>query len=494
MGRVAAMRMPFFFSSNPSPNRLKPKSKGPSLEAARGIRPKVLWVLSAVVAGAVVMTVLLWRREPQTSSRQFQSAGASPAQTDATRAASAVHRLRPQSHQTRGGEADDPDVVARRVATVLKDAFQGKSAATPLQVPELIALLKDSSRPAKDRRKAASALARNGSGEAVAALKEALGSAPSGVRAAIAESLGQCSHPEANGLLMGLLNDPDELTAAGAIRGMAGRNSSESVSVLASLLQDTQKPAAVRTEAALGLGAVSQPEAMATLVKAATEVKDVSIASHVLEGIGGRPFEETKEFFTAYLQSPDLPPELKAAALEALAHTRGDASSFLLPFLQDSDPQARAAAAWALSAAETRGNLAPQVGEQLKQESSSEVRTRLYQALDNQANLDARVVLALVQGETQPEARLAGIDVLAGQLDQGKAPELLDFFNRTAVPELTSLAVDGASGHDRLAAVLALRRASTPEAMQALSEIATHAQDPKVLDAVRVAVNRSPHR
>ena len=442
-----------------------------------------------VVAVVAVVGLLFWDRHkvtplpgPPATVRDSDGPGA------VSFAPPSGKRLRPQRGFSAGIEGEPKNAPEEKIASLLRQAMQGSGQKTNLSRGEWIALLKDGTQSVKVRRQAAQALAQDRSDEAMSALKEALGSAPSGVRSAIAESLGASSHPEANTVLLGLLNDPDEATACGAVRGVARVSSAESVKVLETALLETHKGLGVRSEAALALGNLDQPEALQALTKAAISLNEDPVVTQVLQGLGERSFTETSGFFSNYLQSPEVRRDLRVTALEALGKANGDPNPLLIGYINDHDPEARAAAAWAMSSTEIQGNQAPQLTAALQQEQNPEVRTRLYQALGNQENCDARAVLSLVQGETAAEARLAGLDLIASTLRNEPAPEATQFFDQTAVPELQSLALEGTTSHDRLASVVTLRRAGTSESMRALEQIAAGSKDRKVAEAAQAAL------
>ncbi len=358
----------------------------------------------------------------------------------------------------------------------------------------LISQLLNPALPLKNRRQAARALAQLGSDETLAALKTALLEGPPYLKAAIGEGLGESPHPEAKNLLLSMVNGTDETVARGAIRGLALRGDAEAAETLGQVLFDAQKPDSVRAEAALALGEVQQPAALASLTRAATELQDETLTEQVLEGLGRRPFEETAEFFRSYLESPSLSTESKVAALEALGNAEGNVAPFLLKYAADPDAEVRAAAVWALSATDSESDLGPQLLGLLKQETSPEVRLRLYQALGNQDAWDVPTLLALAEKETDPGVRLAGLAVLAQAVRAAPTPEALSFFNQTAVPELERTALTRDSMPDRLSAVLALRQAGTAEATRALQDVAGQASDRKVAEAAQAALGGPPRR
>src|ERR1051325_5105369 len=165
--------------------------------------------------------------------------------------------------------------------------------------------------------------------------------------------------------------------------------------------------------------AATPPAALNSLTRAATQIQDEAIAEQVLQALGKRRFAETQDFFRGYLDSPDLPISSKSAALEALGGGEGEAGPFLLKYAQNQDPELRAAAVSALGALENSPELSPQLLELLKQEASPEVRAELYQALANQETYDPAAVLEFARKETDPRARLAGLDLLASACQSG---------------------------------------------------------------------------
>ena len=180
--------------------------------------------------------------------------------------------------------------------------------------------------------------------------------------------------------------------------------------------------------------------------------------------------------------------DLRVAAIESLWQAKGDPTAFLAGYISDPDAEVRASAAWAMSATDATGNAGPQLLASLQGEQDADVRRRLYQALGNQESFDTSTALALVQRETDPTARLAGMDLLAKTLHDNPTPELQTFFDQTAAPALKSAALTGEHGGERMAAVIALIRASTPSAMSALQDLAQQSTDPRVKDSAAKAV------
>jgi len=379
-------------------------------------------------------------------------------------------------------------VAERTAADEIAERLQARRA--PEAAATLIARLRDGALPEKLRAAAATDLARTGTDEAMTALRGVLNdaSASSSLKAVIAEALGECPHLEARDLLLKLLESSDEAIARGAVRGLGLRDDAAAVEVLSALLRDERKTTTLRGEAALALGASEHPAAFSALQSALAGATDQpAFARDILEGMGRRPFEETQFFFTGLLQEQNVPAHLRVSALEALAQTDGNANALLLTYAKDADPQARAAAAWALAGAEHRDGLAPSLVGLLQNEADAQVRLRLYQALAHETDFDFPAVQQRVAAEQNIDAKLAGYSALARATAN---PEAALSFDTHAVPDLERTASAGANLQQRLASVLALQRARTPGARAALSNLAQSSGDTRVVEAARSALNR----
>lgn len=374
-----------------------------------------------------------------------------------------------------------PAVTPSQALEVKEGTTVGEGVAeTGAPIGGLVEILKDASQPLKARIKAARALLADGSNEAMVAVKEFLWSGPGQLRAAIAEALGSSPNPESYSLMLALLSEKDEAVAMGAVRGLAQHGSNEAMNVLRHTLFNIAAPANVRAEAALALGTMNQPGVADLLANAAAVITDERIIVQVLNALGSRSFAETQNFFENYLKSPGASGDLKVTALEALAESKGDASAFLAGFAQERDETLRAAAAWALSSTDEPGAVGEQLLAWLQQESDPTVRLRLYQALGNQETFDVARIQELVLKEPDPSARTIGFDLIAKTLRNQTSPELIAYFDQNAVIELYNAALNGPQSSDRMAAVVALKRAGTPRALSALQGLAEQAGDPRV--------------
>ena len=447
----------------------------------QGARPVVLIGVLAVAALAVVAALLLLKpKSAGTGPEAFPGAAASTGGAEGASPATPATGAQPGNAVTsppgwNPGAASATGAVAQ--ATV--DA--------QVSAKDLIKALKNNSLPMSERKAAIQALAKLGTPEAIAALKEALTGGSDELRVAVAEGLGECASPDCAAMLLGLLKDPSEAIVQAAIRGLAQLGSPEAVTALAQLLNDPLRSSDLRIEAATGLGNVNGPGAMDALSRAAMNLGDEDLVTQVLNTIGGRDFSETQAFFQKYMGSA-VSSDLRVAAIESLWQAKGDPTAFLAGYISDSDAEVRASAAWAMSATDATGNAGPQLLASLQGEQDADVRRRLYQALGNQESFDTSTALALVQRETDPTARLAGMDLLAKTLHDNPTPELQSFFDQTAAPALKNTALAGETGGERMAAVIALIRASTPSAMSALQDLAQQSTDPRVKDSAAKAV------
>jgi HEAT repeat protein len=383
------------------------------------------------------------------------------------------------------GPKSGPGVQADLSSAIISVLTQGKLPPTVSRndPPGLIAILLDSSQPLKLRRQAAWQLATIATGEALAALRQSLSSAPPQLRATIAEALGNCAdRQQAGAILKELLKDENEDVIRGAIRGLAANGNRAAVDMLAQLVLSPEKPDSLRGEAALALGEMQGADSLRTLVRLVGEVNDREIAEALLSGLGRHPIEQTQDFFRRYLESSETAIDLRVAALEALGESVGPAAPFLVKYLQSEEAEIRAAAAWAIANLNSPGEVAGALVARLRSESEPEVRVRLYQALQNQERFDVAVT-SIIATEQDLAARLAGYQLLAREVGRARDSALAVQFDELAVPRLAELAINGVNMNQRLNAVIALRQANTPTAIRALAGISAQSGETKIVQA-----------
>jgi HEAT repeat protein len=293
-----------------------------------------------------------------------------------------------------------------------------------------------------------------------------------------------------------LLKDSDQAVAKAAVHGLAQQDQAGAGTALSQLLNDASAAPGVRCEAALALGDIKQPWVLDPLSRAAREAHDANVAKAALDAIGKLDFSDTRGFFQDYIQSANTSSELRVDAIDAVAASQGDPNSFLaqLAANHDLDSEARAEAAWAMSATDVTGNNGAQLLAMLQNETDPDVRLRLYQALNNQDSFDTAAALAMVQKENDPTAIAVGLETLAKALAMnGNDPQLQSYFDQTGINQLKQLALNTPDLDTRQKAVIALTAlaaAHNPAAVDALN--ALHQQlDPKSTQAGSSASSHS---
>ncbi len=226
-------------------------------------------------------------------------------------------------------------------------------------------------------------------------------------------------------------------------------------------------------------------EALEATRKAPAQEENSLRQTAILDALGSRPFAETQSLFTELLDPHRTEPSLRSAAAEALANSSADSRAVLLQTLsQDPAEDVRAMAAWALSA-QVRDDLpGAQLRQFTEQESSSEVRTRLYEAMLGQKENPAGQIWGIISQEEDPAARIAGFNALGDAIGQGLGGVNTARFDVEVVPQLLALAQGADSLNLRLRSVFALRRAATPAAQAALQKLAGF-DSPEVAQAAR---------
>jgi HEAT repeat protein len=336
---------------------------------------------------------------------------------------------------------------------------------------QLAAQLLDRTHSLKIRRQAAWTLAKIRSPEAFAVLRQALADAPALLKTTIAEALGNFDMAGSRELLRMLLSSDNDTVARGAMRGWAILGDNEALQLLADMLIDSQKGADLRTEAALSLSKVNSARAYQILVDSLNNIADREIATAIITGIGQRSFTETEPFFRIFLGRLDVPTELRVAALESLGEAEGNPVPLLLRHLESRDSRLRAASAWGLATIEGEG--------------SADVRARIYQALENQSQMDVEQLLAVVFNDQAGSSRVAGLKLLASQVSRRNNQSLATEFDSVAVPQLEKLAINGADLQSRLISVMALKQARTPVALRALDRVAAQSAEPRIVSAAK---------
>ena len=260
------------------------------------------------------------------------------------------------------------------------------------------------------------------------------------------------------------------------------------MAILSNLMYEENISSSVRAEAAMGLGKIKDPYAYQLLIDIyndAETAENTDLQIDIITALGQRDLSEISSFFQQVLDDSSTDPSLRVAAIEALEDTQGYTIPLLLKYLNDSDSEVRAAAAWALAIADEPGNLFAELKAQLATELDPEVRKRLYQALGNQENFDiSNIDIPTILKETNIETRLAGYDLLARNIAATENETIQENFNQIVIPNLKQIALTADRISTKLSAVITLKRANTPESLLALQEIAAQSLDKQVIEAI----------
>ncbi len=288
---------------------------------------------------------------------------------------------------------------------------------------------------------------------------------------------------------LALLKTGNEQDTRTAIRGLAVIGGDANTDRLGTMANDTSLPQSQRLAGALGLGTIGTPAAADYLVAAFPTFTGRDVHAQLLDSLGHFPFPEIEETWRQFLDAPDTPAALRSAAVEALANSSPEAAPFLLAMAQsDRDPDVREMAAWAISSHGPDGVLGSELAELARSEPEADVRRRLYEAMLSRAENPAQALLPLIQSETDIAARVAGLNAAGDAIRRDPSSALKGVFDAQMVPELTQIALASGSLNIRMRAVFALRRANTPTAIAALTQIST-TETPQIAQA---AINGLP--
>jgi HEAT repeat protein len=370
--------------------------------------------------------------------------------------------------------------IERRIEQRLSD-----SSADVIPLPEALAGLADVRQNRRARQAFALALAKDGSTEALAALRAALASADPAEREWLAQLLGSSRHGAVKPLLLPLINDANEAVARAAVRSLCLLGGDDVVARMMEMLGDDRRGEGVRAESALGLGVIGTEPARDALVGALGQKPPEPVLREIVNGLGCFEFPMVAEVFGQLLGDAGGGSSLRVTAAEALAHSSSDAAPFLLNFAgRDADPAVRASAAWAISAHGGASELAPALVSLAQREMATDVRRRLYEAMLPQPEIPGDAVLRLARAETDPAARIAAFNALGAAAAQQAESPVAAAFDREVVPELVQAAVSMGNANLQMRAVFALRRAGTTAAKAGLVVIAGQAP-PQIAAAAR---------
>jgi HEAT repeat protein len=331
------------------------------------------------------------------------------------------------------------------------------------------------------RRKLAWRLAQDSKAEDWAAIKAYLSSPDADVRvkAVMVEALGQSANPEARDWLVSAVDCGDDRIIRASLRGLAEMDDPCNVALFMNLLSSATVSPDVRAAAAEALGKLSAAEGGQYLIQVwdggGPELQEI-----ILQGLAHRNIAETEEFFGRILKE-STDPELRLSVVESASQASGNAESFLLDCLSDSDSAVRAEAAWGL-ASRQGGGCAEKLMDCVKTEQDESVKGRLYEALGAQSDLDAGEVLALAQTEMNDAVRLSAYGAVIERFED-LSPADRETADQELSSELKWMAVNGETLNVRLMAVTDLQKIRTDRAEKVLQEIVAESHDPRVIQA-----------
>ena len=421
-----------------------------------------------------------------------------PAPRSQPHARSAAPEVPPAPLERRAAPPDGSGSQAAAVAGVLERILEGAGGApAPASSREALALARDPRAPLPRRLAAVRRLGERPGDESFSALQQVLAdnTAPSLLRGAAAEALGSATHPDAAARLRELLEAEDPDVATGAIRAVAARGSDDALELLAAVLREPAHAGAVRAEAAHALGRLDDPRATPLLVELLAASPDEAWAAALLGGLAAQPISRSEPFLRAYLESSEVPLDLRIAAVRALEQGGAAVVPLLLETTREARaPELRAAAVAAVAATADPAALGALLAA-AREEPHPAVRADLYAALATAPELareraDAYALVGAVTADPSPQARVEGSRLLARVLAADRDPGLERAFDEALVPWLESQAAAGAPGADPLVAVEALGSAGTERALGALHRLA-RSQDPAVSSAAERAIARA---
>jgi hypothetical protein len=207
-----------------------------------------------------------------------------------------------------------------------------------------------------------------------------------------------------------------------------------------------------------------------------------NFSTEIIAAAGQKDFGQTQAFFADVLKNSETDASSRLAVAEAFENSDGQASSMLTSLLRDPDSKVRAAAAWSLATASETGDISAELLTAVKQETDSEAKKRLYQALSSQENINAAEIIPSINAETDISTKIAGYDLVAMEL-YNKDQQIKDWFVTQALPTLKDTALNAANLNMRLSAVVAIKKAGLSQTEQVLSEIAQTSKDERVIQA-----------
>ena len=275
---------------------------------------------------------------------------------------------------------------------------------------------------------------------------------------------------EAVPYLRAILNHPDQEIRRAALRGLGRTETAEAELILTTYAKDG---VAIEesTEAALVLGQMGSPAVTGKLQELLRQAQEPVLREHLVDGLAGRPWEQTQTFFLGHLHNPNVTVEEKQNAL-AMLGMRDTAPAEILTQALGSEREEIRAGAYQGLAWRNETAVSQKIRISLLRETDAGVRSLGYEAWGNQTDASRVEILGQYRKEASPEVRLRALGAWARAF--GRNPEASEPFLPEAVSTLEQVAMADRDLGERREALVGLKRLETKESKSALGRIAVN--------------------
>ena len=275
---------------------------------------------------------------------------------------------------------------------------------------------------------------------------------------------------EAVPYLRAILNDPDQESRRAALRGLGRTETAEAELILTTYAKDG---VAIEesTEAALVLGQMGSPAVTGKLQELLRQAQEPVLREHLVDGLAGRPWEQTQTFFLGHLHNPNVTVEEKQNAL-AMLGMRDTAPAEILTQALGSDREEIRAGAYQGLAWRNDTAASQKIRNSLLRETDAGARSLGYEAWGNQTDANRGEILGEYRKEVSPEVRLRALGAWARAY--GRNPVASEPFLPEAVSTLEQVAMADQDPGERREALVGLKTLGTEESKSALGRIAVN--------------------